>query len=127
MRSRILPAVALLLICVPAFGKKEPEFHAAKVISQNIGSYRNGVAVMPLGSMVAGVPINRRSNIVVLETDKYRLTLSEVGRNFVVLPVNDTIQMYRDGRWFIVLDSEKKKHRFGLVHMEDIQDQAHTK
>jgi hypothetical protein len=73
--------------------------------------------------MVPGVPINRRSNIVVLETGKCRLTLSEVGRNWIVLPVNDTIQLYQDGKWFVVLDSKKKKHRFGLIHMEDIQNE----
>ena len=121
MRSRIVFALALLCFCVPAFAKKHHEFQSAKVISQNIKSYNNGVAIVPLGTMVAGVPINRRSNIVVVETDKYRLTWSEVGRKAIVLPVNETIQFYRDGDWFIVLDSKEKKHKFALIHMEAIE------
>ncbi len=127
MRSRVVVAVVLLPFCVPAFAKKTLEFHSEKVISQNIGSYDNGVAVVPLGTMAAGVPIRRRSNIVVVENAKYRLTLSEVGRNFVVLPVNDTIQMYQDGKWFVVLDSQKKKHQFVLIHVENIQSEQHDK
>ena len=127
MRSRMLVAIALLSFCLPAFAKKEPELHPAKVISQNVGSSGNGVAVVPLGNMVAGVPINRRSDIVVVETGKYRLTLSEVGRNFIVLPVNDTIQVYQDRNWIIVLDSQKKKHRFVVVHMEAIGNETHDK
>ena len=75
---------------------------------------------MPLGSGVVGVPITRRSNIVVLETAKARLTWSEVGKNAIILPVNGTIEFYQDGDWFIVLDSKHKKHKFALVHFENI-------
>jgi hypothetical protein len=110
------------LCCVPAFGKEVP-LETAKVISQNIDSYNAGTAAMPIGTMVVGVPITRRSNIVVVETAHHRLTWSEVvtGRGPVILPVNETIQFFQDGNWFIVLDSNRKKHKFSLIHMEALQ------
>ena len=119
MRSKAL-AFCVLIIGIPAFAKPKPVMESAKVISQDIGAYRNGVAVMPVGTMLAGVPIVRRSDIVVVQTDKYRLTWSEIGRKFIVLPVNGTVSFYRDKNSFIVLDSEGKKHKFALIHAEEI-------
>lgn len=29
--------------------------------------------------------------------------------------VNDEVKFYRDGRWFVVLDSQKTKHKFALI------------
>jgi hypothetical protein len=77
---------------------------------------------MPIGTMMVGVPITRRSNIVVVETANQRLTWSEqvTRRGPVVFPVNETIQFCQDGNWFIVFDSNRKKHKFGLVHMEGL-------
>jgi hypothetical protein len=109
-----------LLLTAPAFGKPKPAMEQAKVISQQIGAYKNGVAMMPIGTMVAGVPIMRSSDVVVVQTDKYRFTWSEVGRKFIVLPVNGTIAFYRDKNSFVVLDSEGKKHKFALIHAEAI-------
>ncbi len=79
---------------------------------------------MPLGRGLIGVPITRNSDIVVVETATQRLTWAEAGRKFVILPVNGTIHFYRDGNWFIVLDSKKNKHKFGLVHLEAISNEA---
>jgi hypothetical protein len=106
----------LLCLALPVFAKDQPELHTVKVLSQEIGVADNGIAVMPVGTMLAGIPIRRRSNIVVVETSRYRLTWSELGNKFVVLPVNGTIQCYQDGGWYIVRDSAGKKHKFGLVH-----------
>jgi hypothetical protein len=107
----------------PAFAKNQLQFQTAKVVSQEIGSYNGGAAVMPVGGVLVGVPITRRSDIVVWETGSHRLTLSEqmTGRGAVVMPVNETIQFYQDGKWFIVFDAQKKKHKFSLLHMETIQ------
>jgi hypothetical protein len=121
MRSRALLTAALMCSSVLAFAKDQPEYHSAKVISQDVNSYNHGVAVVPLGNVIAGVPITRRSNIVTVETSKHRLTWSEAGKNTLILPVNETIQFYQDGNWFIVLDSKKKKHKFALIHAEALE------
>ena len=65
------------------------------------------------------MPINLRSNIVVVETGAYRYTWQELTRSpnwhhFVVLTVNDEVRFYRDGQWFMVLGSQGKKHKFTL-------------
>jgi hypothetical protein len=110
-------------VAMPAFSKSQPAMQTAKVISQEIGSYSQGAAVLPVGGMLVGVPITRRSDMVVLETASYRFTLSElIGRyGAVILPVNGTVEFYQDGKWFIVLDSSKKKHKFSLVHIETLK------
>ena len=112
----------LLLCAIPLAAKKVP-IQTAKVISQEIGSYNGGAAVVPFGGMLVGVPITRTSDIVVWETASQRLTLSEAitRRGAIVLPVNGTVQFYQDGKWFIVLDSVRKKHKFSLVHMETMK------
>lgn len=121
MKIGVLSICLLCLLGTPGFAKEQPEFHSAKVISQNISSEDRGYAVIPIGTSLAGVPISRRSDIVVVETSKARLTLSEMGHKFIVLPVNGTIEIYQDGNQLIVLDSNKKKHKFALVHMETLQ------
>lgn len=35
----------------------------------------------------------------------------------LILPVNGFVDFYRDGNWFIVLDSKHKKYKFALVGM----------
>lgn len=112
--------VICLLLCLPAYAKPKPEMHTAKVISQDVDAYDGGTAVMPIGRGIMGVPIMRRSNIVVIETAKGRLTWSEVGRKTIILPVNGTVQFYLDGNLFVVLDSQNKKHKFALMHFESI-------
>jgi hypothetical protein len=68
---------------------------------------------------------------VVVETADERMTWSEVATyaagtkvdevvNAIPLPVHGTIQFYRDGIWYFVLDAAKKKHKFSLVHEEVI-------
>jgi len=124
-----MKAVALfacLVCCVPTLAKTESELQTAKVISQDIEANNRGAAAMPVGTMVVAVPIVRRSNRVVVETGNQRLTWAEAGngKNVLVLPVNGTIHFYRDGNWFVVVDSQHKKHKFGLVHEEIIQTEA---
>ena len=64
------------------------------------------------------VPIYRRSSRVVVETDSQILELVETAPNLVVLAVNGSVEFYRDGDWFVVLDAKKKKHKFALVGMK---------
>lgn len=111
--------LVLLCLSVPALAEKKPPImEKAKVISQNIGSDRSGAAAAPIGGMVVAVPIYRNWNVVVVETEKYRLEWHEDGNKFITLPVNGEIEFYRDGNWFIVLDSRGKKHKFSVAHME---------
>ena len=122
MKALVL-CVCLLCSSATLLAKTQPEVHTAKVISQDVGSYNGGSAVVPVGGMLVGVPITRRSDMIVLETASHRLTLSELitRHGAVILPVNGTVQFYQDGNWFIVLDSAKKKHKFSLVHMETLK------
>ena len=110
----VLP-LALLSIC--AFGEKQHQMEHGKVLSQNMDSSQSGTYNAPLFNGTVAVPIYRRSNLVVVETDHYRLEWSEVGNKTIILPVNGTIEFYRDGDWFIVQDSKHKKHKFALVGM----------
>ena len=112
--------VLLVALCVPAYAKPIPETHPAKVISQEVGTYNGGAAVMPMGTALIGIPVRQRSNVVVIETPKYRVTLSEqmTGRGPIILPVNGTVQFYQAGKWVVILDSANKKHKFGIVHEE---------
>ena len=118
MKSATLFALTMILL-VPflAVAEKQHNWETAKVISQDVNTYNSGAVAMPIGTMIAAVPIRRRSNIVIVETDAQRLTWSEAGKNTVILPVNGSVRFYRDGNWFIVLDSKNKKHKFGLIGM----------
>jgi len=116
--------LAVLLFAPAAFAKNTPQFEAAKVVSQNTSSEDRGYAVLPLGTGIVGAPIRRVSDVVVVETASQRMTWVEEGKSFVILPVNGTIHFYRDGQWFVVIDAKKKKHKFGLLHLESISGDA---
>jgi hypothetical protein len=120
----LLLSLCLVCFALPAVAKDHLVFHPVKVLSQSIGTSNDGVAVMPIGSMLAGVPIRRQSNIVVIETTKARLTLSEKGRHFLILPVNGTVECSHKGSWVIMLDSKKKEHKFAVIHVEMLQSPA---
>ncbi|MGD0199144.1 MAG: hypothetical protein ABSD27_00180 [Bryobacteraceae bacterium] len=110
-----------LLLCFAAASicaaEKKYNWERARVLSQNMHSSPVGAYAAPIGNATIAVPIYRRSNYVVVETDTHRLEWSEVGSSAIILPVNGSIEFYRDGNWFIVLDSKKKKHKFALVGM----------
>ena len=120
-RHALLVAVtALVLISASTvvFPKEKLQnWERGKVVSQDLSSSPAGTYAAPVGTATIAVPIYRTSNVVVIETDSYRYEWSEVGRKKVVLPVNGLIEFYRDGDWFIVLDSKRKKHKFALVSM----------
>lgn len=108
--------VTAVLMAANCFGAdKNINWESAKVISQDLNSEQAGTYAAPMGNGRVAVPLYRRSNIVVVETEQYRLQWAEIGRNAIILPVNDTIQFYRDGNWFIVLDAKHKKHKFTLT------------
>ena len=124
MKLSMSVALALMLFLPSvATGENQHNWETATVISQDVTTYNAGAVAMPLGTGVAAVPIRRRSNIVVVETATERLTWSEAGKNTVILPVNGSVRFYRDGDWYIVLDSKDKKHKFGLIGMTTKQSQ----
>ena len=85
------------------------------MLSQGLGSEAAGAYASPMGRGAIAVPLYRRSNIVTVETADYRYQWAEVGRKLVILPVNGEVRFYRDGKFFIVLDMEKKKHKFAVI------------
>lgn len=116
MKYRFVLPILLLLSLFAAAGD-EHQWEQARVISQDLNSSQAGTYNAPIGNASVSVPIYRRSNIVVVETDTYQYQWSEVGRKTIILPVNDVIDFYRDGNWFIVQDTNHKKHKFALVGM----------
>ncbi len=121
-RCFIQAVLSLLMLAIPIFvvAEKPHQWETATVISQNLGSSPAGTYSGPLGAGQASVPINLKSNIVVVETGAYRYTWQEFTRSpnwhhFVVLTVNDEVKFYRDGQWFLVLDNQGTKHKFTLI------------
>jgi len=109
-------AIVVLLLTSALFAEKPHVWETAKVISQNLGSERAGAYAAPIGNGAVAIPLYRQWNSVAVETDQYIYQWQEArGSRPVILPVNDKIMFYRDGDWFVVLDSKNKKHKFGLV------------
>lgn len=105
----------LVFIAALSAADKNIAWETGMVISQDLNSQQAGTYAAPMGNARVAVPLYRRSNTVVIETEQYRYQWQEQGRNAIILPVNDTVKFYRDGNWFIVLDTKNKKHKFGLM------------
>jgi hypothetical protein len=118
MKALIL-GVALLVASTAL--AKEHDWKTGKIISQNISSDSNGTAVVPVGGIIAAVPIRRVTNTIVMEANGYRLTLVEKqNKHYLVLAENGNAQFYQDGKWYVFLDVENKEHKFSLTHMEKL-------
>jgi hypothetical protein len=108
--------VLLFAACCYADKKPGPTLEYGTVVSQEIATTRNGVYAAPVGTATIAVPIYGRSNVVVVDTESTRYKWSEATRRgTIVLTVNAPVEFYRDGNWFIVLDSKGGKHRFALI------------
>jgi hypothetical protein len=99
--------------------KEKPcNWQPAKVVSQNIGAENHGMATVPVGTILATVPMNRTVNSVEIETVRYRIGLVEIVRkHFLILPVNGDIGFCRDGDHILLMDSHRKLHKFGVTSM----------
>jgi len=113
MVTRVLLSSLLLALTVNA--EKPHNWETAKVISQNLGSAAAGTYSAPIGDATVAVPLYRQWNVVVVETEQYRYEWQEQSERKVILTVNDYVRFYRDGNWFIVMDSKNKKHKFALT------------
>lgn len=112
---RLAVVVALAVGSLSA-EKKSIEWFGATVISQQFDSQAAGVYAAPIGVAAIAVPIYRRSNIVVIENVKARITWSESFRRApLVFPVNAPVKYYQVGNWVFVLDSDGKKHKFAVI------------
>lgn len=129
MKAWVL-SFCLLLLPVVGLAADQKDLQPAKVISQEIGAYNGGAAVVPLNGALIGLPIIRRSNVVMVEYDNKRETWVEggrpgrTGRGLLVLPVNGTLYFYRDGNNPVVTDNAGKKHKFGVVHIENLPEKV---
>jgi len=56
---------------------KHPEWEEGTVISQMLGSQNAGVYAAPIGAGAVAIPITATSNVVVIDGNRYRYTLSE--------------------------------------------------
>jgi hypothetical protein len=120
MKAVTLWTSLLLLPCcsVCSYAKDKHPLQTATVVSQQIGSYNAGAAVMPMYGGLVGVPITRRSNVVIVETANSLMTWSEVGNKTIILPEGGKVSFYQDKDYFVIMDSRNKKHRFVLTHLE---------
>lgn len=120
MNRSFVQCLLMLTIPLSAIAGKLHQWETAIVISQSLGSTTAGVYGGPLGAGQIAAPINLTSNLVVVETGEYRYTWQEFTRSpnwhhFIVLTVNDELKFYREGRWFVVVDSQKREHKFALI------------
>jgi hypothetical protein len=95
--------VLIGLLAASLYGaKKEPNWEHGKVLWQD------------RGTAAVAFPLYRQYNSVRIETGGYIYGWSEVGRKTIALSVGEEIRFYRDGDLFIILDTNQKKHKFGL-------------
>ena len=121
-----------------AHAEKKPQWEVAEVISQDLGSQTAGAYAAPIGNGAIAVPIREATNVIVIETSQYRYSLCEpnLGGPIIfrrswsssplVLPVHETVQFYRDGSWFVFVDSNGKKHRFNVVAAKSLTTPQHS-
>ena len=109
-----------LFVASSAFAKQH-DWKTGKIISQNVSSDNGGTAVVPVGGIIATVPIHRVTNTIILEASGYRYTLVEKqNRHYLILAENSDTQFYQDAKWFVFLDVDKKEHKFSLIHLEKL-------
>lgn len=120
IKALSLGGVLLLTVSLCAAQKPHP-WSSCKVIKQEISTRNAGAAAIPIGTSVVAVPLTQTSNQIIIESTAYRYTLIEKpSKHYLVLPENASVQFYQDGKWFVFLDSEKKEHKFSVMHMEKL-------
>jgi len=114
--------ITLLFACPVLFGggKRPVLWERGKVLAQDLGGDRAGVYAGRVGAGVAAVPLYRSWNRITVETDTQIYEWQEVGRARIVVAVNGYIPFYREGNFFILLDTGRKKHKFLLTGMRSL-------
>jgi len=90
-------AIVAVLLSSALWAEKPQAWETARVISQNLSSEKAGAYAAPLGSGTVAVPLYRRWNVVIVETEQYRYEWQEQGRTPIILNVNEDVQFHRDG------------------------------
>ena len=85
------------------------------MISQDFGAQQAGTYAAPIGNGTVAVPLYRKWNVVTVDVGPYRYQWQEKGNNYVILTVNDDVSFYRDGDWFVAVDTKNKKHKFSVI------------
>jgi len=89
--------------------EKPRQWEAATVISQKLTSDSSTVVVDTGGYSYVWqefMPSPDRHHFIVLVHDQ---------------TVHEQVKLYRDGKWFVVLDDQGEKHRFSLVRAAKFQ------
>ncbi len=115
LRLLVVLSLLLLIVSTLALAEKERAWENAKVISQDLRTHTGAAYGGPFGPGPMVVPVAYTTNIVVVETTDYRYTWSEHSKKKVVVPVRGMIRFYRAGDYFVVLDTNGKKHKFALL------------
>ena len=106
-----------------AFAKEKPKLQSATVISQNVDYHTGNERQWFMDGSPVMVPTAQRSNVVVIETAKQRLTLTEMGfGSFIPLLIHGDINYYVEGKHIVIPDAlnNGKKHKFAITHSENI-------
>jgi hypothetical protein len=94
---RTLALGVWLFLTSNIFANEQHDWKTGKIISQNVISDNNGTAVVPVGGIIAAVPIKRVTNTVIMEANGYRFTLVEKQtKHYLVLAENSDAQFYKD-------------------------------
>jgi hypothetical protein len=123
MMKATLLLFGCLLLPVYSYAKDKHPLETAKVLSQNIGTDQVDHGLM------TNTPLVRYSDMVTIETPSEIMTWEEVStykfgttthdvQTPAPLPVNGTVQFYRDGNFCFLKDEGGKKHKFLIVHIE---------
>lgn len=106
-----------------AFAKEQPKLQFATVISQNIDYHHGTERQWFMDGNPVEIQTLHGSNVVVIETAKQRLTLTETGfGSFITLLIHGDIKYYVEGKHIVIPDAYNngKKHKFAITHSENI-------
>jgi len=116
--------IVLLFACPLLFGARRQAivWEQGKVLAQDLGSAQAGAYAGPLAGGVYAVPLYQSWNRITIETETQIYDLTErAGRRWIIVPVNGEIPFYREGNFFILLDTGRKKHKFILTGLRSLE------
>lgn len=112
-KATILTVLAIA-ICLGA-KPKDVTWETGTVLAQNMTVHeRTGTWMSPTSNQIQNYPMYLKRNSVAIRVGNRVYEWVEKNGT-MVLPVNGTIQFYREKGMFIVLDSQNKPHKFVAV------------
>lgn len=117
----VKPFLVLLVLGLSLQAKQKPiVWRPARVVSQEIGTTREGAVESRYYNVRVARKLNIPHNNIVLETPTDILTLREIFAkdHYLVLEINGSTSFYLDKNdWYIMVDSRHRAHRFSLTGM----------